>query len=223
MILYLLSDSNIAQVIIITRLHAMYQRSKKMHIFLVVTYLAVTIACVVIAIISLKHISGEELVFSGTYQCIIILGEGAALLMATIWILTTAWEILALCLAVCIAVKHFRELRKTSSGGIIEDCFTVLIKTHLIYFTSFVVVSCLSLTALTDSSDVGVETYSGLRQFCLVMQMFVLGPRLIFSVRKHHAKLTVNSDEGSSMTSIAFQEVVHVSTGSNVQSGRRSM
>jgi hypothetical protein len=185
-------------VIIFTRLHAMYWQSKRMFIFLVVIYLAATVACIVLAIIALRHISGEELILSGTYQCIVVFEEGVTLQIAIIWMITTAWETLALCIAVCIAVKHFRELRQTSSGGInIGDYFTVLMETHLIYFASFVVVSCLSLM---DSSNSGPETYSGLRQFFLVMQMFVLGPRLILSVRRYHAKLVA---EASSMTLIA--------------------
>ena len=46
--------------------------------------------------------------------------------------------------------------------------------------------------------------------------MFVLGPRLILSLREYHAKLVTDSDEGTAMTSIAFQERVHISTGDGV-------
>jgi hypothetical protein len=35
--------------------------------------------------------------------------------------------------------------------------------------------------------------------------MFVLGPRLILSLREYHAKLVARSDEGTGMTSIYFQ------------------
>jgi len=51
------------------------------------------------------------------------------------WVLGTVWEVVALCLAVWIAVKHFRELRQHSTRGIIGDCFTVLMQTHVSYFT----------------------------------------------------------------------------------------
>ena len=44
--------------------------------------------------------------------------------------------------------------------------------------------------------------------------MFVLGPRLILSIRDYQAKLVANSDEGTAMTTIAFQE--QVSTGSGM-------
>jgi hypothetical protein len=50
------------------------------------------------------------------------------------WVLATVWEVLALCLAVWIAVKHFRELRRYSTRGMIRDCFTVLVKTHVNFF-----------------------------------------------------------------------------------------
>jgi hypothetical protein len=40
----------------IARLHAMYQRSRIMLIFLVVIFLAVNVTCGVIAVLALKHI-----------------------------------------------------------------------------------------------------------------------------------------------------------------------
>jgi hypothetical protein len=50
----------------------------------------------------------------------------------------------------------------------------------------------------------------------LVVQMFVLGPRLILSVRGYHAKLVAGSDADASMNSIVFQEHVHISTSGTV-------
>ena len=78
----------------------------------------------------------EEFILSGNYMCS---DEGGNELMVSItWILDTVWEIVALCLAVWIAVKHFRELRRfgSSTGSVVGDCFTVLIKTHMFYFAS---------------------------------------------------------------------------------------
>jgi hypothetical protein len=49
-----------------------------------------------------------------------------------------------------------------------------------------------------------------------VLQPFVLGPRLILGVREYNAKLVADSDEGTAMTSIAFQERIHISTDSGV-------
>jgi len=76
----------------------------------------------------------EEFVLSGIHLCSYMMEGDDVVLGETIWILLTAWEILALCLAIWIAVKHFRELRRTSTGWAVGDCFTVLIQTHVFYF-----------------------------------------------------------------------------------------
>jgi hypothetical protein len=77
----------------------------------------------------------EEHVLSGNYECAVAPGASHIQVLDYItWILLTAWEVLTLCLAVWIAVKHFRELRQQRSGGIIRNCFTVLMKTHVVYF-----------------------------------------------------------------------------------------
>jgi hypothetical protein len=47
-------------------------------------------------------------------------------------------------------------------------------------------------------------------------QKFVLGPRLILGDREYHAELVANSNTATAMTSIAFQERIHVSSGSSV-------
>ena len=38
------------------------------------------------------------------------------------------------------------------------------------------------------------------------MQMFVMVPRLVLSVRIYHAKLVANSEEATGVTTIDFQE-----------------
>ena len=73
----------------------------------------------------------DELALSGTYQCVDT--GNVQLLTAETWILGTVWEVLALCLALWIAIKHFREL-PTSLSWPIADCFAILIKTHVFYF-----------------------------------------------------------------------------------------
>jgi hypothetical protein len=49
-----------------------------------------------------------------------------------------------------------------------------------------------------------------------VVQMGMLGPRLILGLREYHAEVVANSDEGIEMTSIAFQERTHIVTGGGV-------
>ncbi|KAG1744128.1 uncharacterized protein EDB91DRAFT_211254 [Suillus paluster] len=208
-------------VIMIARLYAMCQRSRKVLMFLVVIFLAVTITNEVVSALSTRYISGEELILSGTYQCTIVL-EGDSILLSTItWILGIVWEVLALCLAVWIAVQHFRELRRHLAGGIIGDCFIALMQTHMIYFASFLAISCLRLgflspTILADPYSTGTQIYTGFVQILQLAQMFVLGPRLVLGVREYKAKLVADCDAEIGMSSIAFQERVHVSTSSSV-------
>jgi hypothetical protein len=65
-------------------------------------------------------------------------------------------------------------------------------------------------------NSLDTQIYLGLAQILLVVQMFVLGPHLILGVREYHAKLVASSDTATNMTSIAFEERVHVSTSSSV-------
>ncbi|KAG1775152.1 hypothetical protein EV702DRAFT_1118971, partial [Suillus placidus] len=152
-------------VIMITRLYAMYQRSRKVLIFLVVIFLAIRITNAVIAAIVTMQIAGEELVLSGTYQCMVDYTRDVSLLDSIAWILDTVWEVIALCLAVWIAVKHFRELRRHSTRSIIGDCFVVLMQTHVSYFASFLAASCfqIDLFSLTLSAVCRSVTDSYLR------------------------------------------------------------
>ncbi|KAG1786229.1 uncharacterized protein HD556DRAFT_1531150 [Suillus plorans] len=211
-------------VIMIARLYAMYHGSRKMLIFLVIIFLAVIITCGVILAIDLEYSVWEEFVLSGTYICYYVDGDGAnhQISYSTVWILYTVWEVLALCFSIWIAVKHFCDLRRlgASTGSTIGDCFRVLIQSHVLYFASFVGVSCLQLTELSPEianlNSIGAQILYGAVQILLVVQMFVLGPRLILSVREYNAKLVAYSDAETSMHSIVFHERVHVSTSSTV-------
>ncbi|KIK36857.1 hypothetical protein CY34DRAFT_810897, partial [Suillus luteus UH-Slu-Lm8-n1] len=177
-------------------------------LFLVIIFLAVNIACVVLAAIALKIYVAEELILSGIHVCGGYSEGNFDLLASMVWMLNTVWEVLTLCLSVWIAVKHFRDMRRLgpSTGLTIGDCFRVLMKSHVLYFASFAGVSCFQLVGV---SPVFLNSNS-------IVQMFVLGPRLILSVREYHAKLVAGSDADTSMNSIVFQEHVHISTTGTV-------
>jgi preprotein translocase subunit SecG len=199
----------------------MYQQSRKLLIFLVVILLAITITNTVVVATLTMQSSGEEFVLSGTFECTIDFSADTQFLISMTWILVTVWEVLALCLAVWIAVKHFRELQRYSASGIIGDCFTVLMKTHVSYFASILALSCFKIGLFSprlsaDLYSLDTQIYLGLTQIFQVVQMFVLGPRLILGVREYHAELVASSDTETTMISIAFQERVQVSTNSSV-------
>ncbi|KAG2035162.1 hypothetical protein BDR03DRAFT_544704 [Suillus americanus] len=203
-------------VIMTTRIHAMYQGSKRILIFLLVVLLACTIASVAMTVIGNIGVSGVENILSGEQQCSENMSTEDKRLNAETAVPTTVWEILALCLAIWIAIKHFRELQKSPIGANIRDCFTVLMKSHMLYFVTFVVVSCFNLGTLSPNLSpfsVGVSFYYGIGEVAQVMQMFVLGPRLILSLREYHAQLVASSDEGTYFTTMDFHTHGHASTG----------
>ncbi|KAG2141175.1 uncharacterized protein EDB93DRAFT_641209 [Suillus bovinus] len=78
-------------VIMMARLYAMYQGSRKVLIILITILLAVYITGGLVTAMSESNSSWEELTLFGTF--------------------------VALCFALCVTVKHFRELRRYSAGG----------------------------------------------------------------------------------------------------------
>jgi hypothetical protein len=58
--------------------------------------------------------------------------------------------------------------------------------------------------------------FFGFLTIAQVVQMFVLGPRLILGVREYHAKLVAIPDEAAGMASIVYQDRIHISTGGGV-------
>lgn len=108
----------------------------------------------------------ENLILPGN-QCVM---GGYVPLTAETWLLNTAWEVLTLCLALWSAVKQFRELRQPWTRWTAGGCFTVLIKSHVLYFArlahilngvifrrwscvcaSFLVVSCFQIGYLSPA------------------------------------------------------------------------
>lgn len=185
--------------IMTARLYAMYHRSRNMLIFLVAIVLAIDITCAVIISKVDSMVSSEELILSGTYQCAFNVEGNIEILIALVWILTAVWEVLALCLSLWMAVKYFHDSRQLQQSTIVE----VLVKSHAVYFASVAAISCLQIGFL---SPVIADSDS----------MFVIGPRLILSVREHYAKIVADPDTATCMTSVAFQQRVHVSTSSGV-------
>jgi len=205
-------------VIMTVRLYAMYMRSRKILIFLVVIFAAVTIASGVTFAVQSSRFTWVMLEFAGNHQCI---NQGYdKLLLTETWILGAVWEILVLFLAVWIVGKHFRDQQRSSMGRTIGSCLTVLIKYQVFYFVAYAVVACLKLgflsTFIQNSYSLGVQAYDAVLQIALMIHMFMLGPRLILSVREYHAELVAKSDAGTRLTTFVFQERVRVQTGGGV-------
>lgn len=207
-------------VIMMTRIHAMYQGSKKILAFLIVVLLASTIASGIMMVMANLTAVGEESILSGFHICVVSMDTAGIALNREILVPTSIWEILALFLAVWILIEHFRELRQSPTGSTTGDCFIVLAQSHVLYFAFFAAASVFNLGTLSPKlsylTPVGSGVYFGILEITQVLQMFVLGPRLILSVRDYNAKLVSDSDEGTGMSTVAFQERGHVSTSGEV-------
>ncbi|KAG2357149.1 hypothetical protein BDR07DRAFT_1421239 [Suillus spraguei] len=195
-------------LIMIARINAMYEGSKRLLVFLIVTLLACTIVSGVMVVIENLGISAQEAILSGYSTCMTIIGvtdmDSMNLNRETV-VSPIVWEILTMFLTVWIVIKHFRELRRSPTGSTIGDCFMVLIKSHTIYFLAFATVACFMLSSASPNNA--------------MLQTFVFGPRLILSIREYYAKVTARADGGISITSIAFQAGGGVLTGIDVSTG----
>ncbi|KAG1798428.1 uncharacterized protein HD556DRAFT_1440135 [Suillus plorans] len=67
-----------------------------------------------------------------------------------------------------------------------------------------------------NSKSMGAQILYSAYHILFGVQMSILGPRLILSVREHHAELVADFDDETGMSSIVFQERVHVPTSSTV-------
>jgi len=82
--------------------------------------------------------------------------------------------------------------------------------------TSFFFVTFLQIISNYTQNFIAGQVYRGVLEIIQVVQMFVLGPRLILGVREYHARLVAHSDEGTGMASIVFQERIQITTGGGV-------
>ncbi|KAG2158994.1 uncharacterized protein EDB93DRAFT_1117407 [Suillus bovinus] len=206
-------------VIMISRLYAMYQRSRKILILLIASLIFSTVFCSVIAVAGTGLLSIKVILY-GT-QCVYEIDETQQIRMLKAYALATAWEVLTLGLAIWAVVKHLRELRRQSPGwNIIGDCFAVLLKTHVLYFVFFAASSSLNIGLMSPrfsaSTSLGAQIYRGYLEFATLLQMFVTGPRLILSIREYNAELTSSFEDGDSIHPMAFQEYIPESTDSDM-------
>lgn len=193
----------------ISRIIAMHQGSKKLFVFLVIVLPTSTITCGVFIVTRSMGISSQEAVLSGYHTCITKTDMQTINLSYKSVILPAVWEILALFLTVRIVIKNFLELRQSPTGSTSGNCFTMLVKGHAFHILAFTAVACFMLGSLsptiTNSSSMEITMYSGILWTMQMIQMFVLGPHLILSVRGYYARLVAREDEETGMMSIAFQ------------------
>ncbi|KAG2357150.1 hypothetical protein BDR07DRAFT_1491076 [Suillus spraguei] len=189
-------------VVMIARINALYQGSKKLFIFLVVFLLACTIISVVMVVLENSGIFTQEFVLAGFHTCNTF--KDTNLIVESL-IPTSVWEILALLLTVWIVVKHFRELRQSPTGSSIGNCLKMLTESHVFYFLAFATVASLRLGPLSNVTNTTTSIGSAI----------TLAFGQLPSIREHYAKVLAGAG-GTSMSSIAFQAGGGALTGRDV-------
>jgi hypothetical protein len=114
----------------------------------------------------------------------------------------------------------------------LSTCFTEV--SHLLALLSWLasrLVDCLQISRCADlwlasdrslinslqsSLSTGSAVYVGICLIAQMLQTFVLGPRLILSIREYNAKLVTGTHCRTDMTSIAFQAGGNALTGGDV-------
>ncbi|OAX33283.1 hypothetical protein K503DRAFT_786611, partial [Rhizopogon vinicolor AM-OR11-026] len=177
------------EVIMIARLYAMYRQSRRMLIFLTVAFLAVTLACGVISATNYSHSSMVHRLMGCLLEEFILSGIYDCIVTGASPLLLAETWILA-------TVWEVLTLFLTAIGhwghfNSVNKISHVLLFRNLLFFNG-----ALPITGFA--------------------RMFVLGPRLILSVREYHAERLANADVGTGMNMSAFQEHIHLSTGGDV-------
>jgi hypothetical protein len=93
---------------------------------------------------------------------------------------------------------------------VIQYLFPLELHSSFFFVSSFQIINTYTLNQIAS------EVCTGVFEIIAVVQMFVLGPRLILGVREYHARLVAHSDEGTGMASIVFQERIQITTGGGV-------
>lgn len=73
-----------------------------------------------------------------------------------------------------------------------------------------------NLPTLQNSFSLNVQLYLGFSQIFVMVQISVLGPRLILSIREYHDEEMTQSDERTDTSTMVFQGLTQKSTGSSV-------
>jgi hypothetical protein len=92
----------------------------------------------------------------------------------------------------------------------IQCLFPLKLHSSVFFLSSLQIISNYTQNSIAD------EVYTSVLGIIRVVQMFVLGPRLILGVREYHARLVARSDEGTGIASIVFQERIQITTGGGV-------
>ncbi|KAH7910976.1 hypothetical protein BJ138DRAFT_1151771 [Hygrophoropsis aurantiaca] len=191
--------------IMILRLYAMYEKSRKILIFLLVCFVARVVALAVILGLATgpgSGISATEYLLSGTYFCSV--APNITFVNFTL-VPTLFFELILFALASRCFVRHAAELRRSSHGWRMNECMKVLLRDSILFFVMNLAAGGGNVAIWINQSANGSYIYAGIGNTFLGIEPFLLAPRLVLSFRAYHEQLVVDSDMATQMESLVFQ------------------
>ncbi|KAG1730710.1 uncharacterized protein EDB91DRAFT_1349596 [Suillus paluster] len=188
------------------RVFAMYLRSKKMGIFIIICFLAASASRGIMDGLALVLTSGstsEQNILSGTGVC----ATSRALAIPFLdGIPSICIELLFLLLAARVLVRHILEmqsLRQNRGFGNGDDDCIAIIRDHVQHFLCYLILNIMQVAAISMNDDTdGSRWYRSIAIFFVTIQQCVLVPRLVISIREYYSQLdymrdgATNSDLG---------------------------
>ncbi|KAJ8594582.1 hypothetical protein M405DRAFT_808781 [Rhizopogon salebrosus TDB-379] len=178
------------------RVFAMYRRSRKMGLFLILCFMAASASRGIMDGLTLSPSSGsisEEYILSGTGVCTLSRSVVVPFLDG---IPSICIELLLFLLAVRVFYKHVLEMQRALPDWGFDDCLSILFRDHLLHFFCYLTPNVMQIIAISMnvSNSEGSWWYSSITISFVVIQQCVLVPRLVISIREYNSQLSHGLD-----------------------------
>ncbi|KAJ8594584.1 hypothetical protein M405DRAFT_808785 [Rhizopogon salebrosus TDB-379] len=186
------------------RVFAMYRRSRKIGLFLILCFVAASASRGVIDGLALSPAGGsipEEYILSGTGVC--TLSPVVPFLNS---IPSLCIELLFFLLAARVFYKHVLEMQRALPDWRFDDCLSILFRDHLLHFFCYLIPNVMQMVVISMNSNSEASWwYSCITIFFGVIQQCVLVPRLVISIREYNSQLSHGLDGATTdVGTIAF-------------------
>ncbi|KAG1879555.1 hypothetical protein C8R48DRAFT_234813 [Suillus tomentosus] len=190
------------------RVFAMYHRSMRMRIFLIICFL-VTSAFRGVT----DGLASKERVLSGSGVCTTSMVSVVPVLEG---IPSLCIELLFLLLTGRVLVEYVREMQRTRSDDGFGDGhgdIIAILRDHVLHFSCYLILSVMQVATISANGDTdGSRWYRSIATFFVTIQQCVLVPRLVISTREYFSQLDYVSDRVTDLDAMAFAYNPNVNT-----------
>ncbi|KAG2141014.1 hypothetical protein DEU56DRAFT_979887 [Suillus clintonianus] len=190
------------------RVFAMYHRSLKIRIFIVVCFLAASASRGIMDGLAFDFARGSipvEYVLSGTRVCTMSMAPVVPFLDG---IPSIRIELLFLLLAARVLVEHTREMQGIRPDRIFGDGVgdsLAIMRDHVLHFSCYLILSVMQVAAISTNGDTdGGQWYRSIAVFFVTIQQCVLVPRLVITMREYFSQFDYALDSAADFSVMAF-------------------